>query len=95
MKISRLILLTLLGSLSAFAVGTEATRTVARAEVNFFEPKKFTDVKDSSMGDYERTTYLDSIRDHLLEQAKYYVPEGHRLTVTFTDIPATPCFSLL
>ena len=43
------------------------TRTIARAEVAFFEPTKFTDVKDSSMGDYERTTYLDSIRDHILD----------------------------
>ena len=25
-------------------------------------------------------------RDYLLEQAKYYVPEGHMLSVTFTDI---------
>ena len=38
------------------------------------------------MGDYERTAYLDMIRDHLLEQAKYYVPDGHSLAVTFTDI---------
>lgn len=61
-------------------------KVIARAEVNFFEPKKFTDVKDTSNGDYERTTYLDQIRDHLLEQAKYFVPEGHLLSVTFTDI---------
>ena len=86
MKTSRFILVTLLGILPALAVPAVPTRTIARAEVNFFEPKKFTDVRDSSMGDYERTTYLDQIRDHLLEQAKYYVPEGHMLSVTFTDI---------
>jgi hypothetical protein len=85
MKSSRFIVLGLLGVLPALAV-TEPAKTIARAEVAFFEPTKFTDVKDSSMGDYQRTTYLDSIRDHLLEKAKYYVPEGHKLSVTFTDI---------
>ena len=86
MKTSRILLLALLGISPVLAVGTEPTRTIARADVNFFEPNKFTDVRDSYMGDFERTTYLDSIRDHLLENAKYYVPEGHRLSVTFTDI---------
>ena len=86
MKTTGFMLVTLLGILPVFTVGAAPTRTIARAEVNFFEPQKFTDVRDSYMGDYERTTYLDSIRDHLLEQAKYYVPEGHTLSVTFTDI---------
>ena len=92
MKTSRFLLVTVFGILPGFAIRaapikeTNAPKTVARAEVNFFEPKKFTDVKDSSMGEYDRTTYLDQIRDHLLEQAKYYVPDGHRLSVTFTDI---------
>jgi len=54
--------------------------------VLFFEPGKFTDVRDSYMGDFQRTSYLDQIRDYLLEQAKYYVPQGHMLSVTFMDI---------
>ena len=70
----------------ALAARAVEARTIARAEVVFFEPEKFTDVRDSQMGDYKRTTYLDQIRDHLLEQAKYFVPDGHKLTVTFTDI---------
>jgi hypothetical protein len=86
MKTSRFILFTALGVVPMLAIGAPETRTIARAEVAFFEPKNFTDVKDSSMGDYGRTTYLDQIRDHLLEQAKYYVPENHTLHVTFTDI---------
>jgi hypothetical protein len=86
MRTNRFILVTLLGVLPAFAAKETPHKILARAEVNFFEPRKFTDVKDSSMGDYERTTYLDQIRDHLLEQAKYYVPENHTLVVTFTDI---------
>ena len=87
MKTTRYLLMTLLGIAPVLAVSAApTTRTIARAEVNFFEPQKFTDVRDSYMGDFERTTYLDSIRDHVLQQAKYYVPEGHTLVVTFTDI---------
>lgn len=86
MKTSKSLLVTLLGVLPVLALHAAETRTIARADVMFFEPHKFTDVRDSYMGDHERTTYLESIRDHLLEQAKYYVPEGHRLSVTFNDI---------
>jgi hypothetical protein len=86
MKPTQLLIVTLLGIVPVLRVGAEPARTIARAEVNFFEPEKFTDVRDSYMGDYERTSYLDGIRDHVLEQAKYYVPEGHTLSVTFTDI---------
>ena len=86
MKTTRTLLVTALGLLPVLSVDAASTRTIARAEVNFFEPEKFTDVRDSYMGDYDRTTYLDSIREHVLEQAKYYVPEGHKLSVTFTDI---------
>lgn len=69
----------------ALRAGAEG-RTLARASVEFFEPGKFTDVRDSYLGDASRTTYLDQLRDHLLQRAKYYVPEGHTLNVTFTDI---------
>ena len=62
------------------------TRVLGYASVAFFEPEKFTDVRDSYQGDVSRTTYLEQLRDHLLEQAKYYVPEGHTLAVTITDI---------
>jgi hypothetical protein len=87
MKTSRFLVLAMIGLLPALAIPAAPERaTIARADVNFFEPKKFTDVRDTYMGDYERTSYLDMIRDHLLEQAKYYVPEGHALAVTFTDI---------
>ncbi|MEN9631918.1 MAG: hypothetical protein RL077_322 [Verrucomicrobiota bacterium] len=86
MKFCRLLPLVFLGF--AWVSGLRATerRIVAWAEVKFFEPEKFTDVRDSSMGDASRTSYLEQIRDHVLEQAKYYVPDGHTLAVTFNDI---------
>lgn len=59
----------------------------ARAEVAFFEPENFTDVRESYMGsDVHRTTYLDQLRDHIISRAKYYVPPGYHLAVTFTDV---------
>ena len=51
----------------ALAASAAETRIVGRAEVVFFEPEKFTDVRDSYMGDSSRTTYLDQIRDYVLE----------------------------
>jgi hypothetical protein len=86
MKTILLLPLGLLALGSAFAAAPEERRVIARAEVLFFEPTKFTDVCDSYMGDAARTTYLDQLRDHLLEKAKYYVPDGHQLSVTITDI---------
>jgi hypothetical protein len=61
-------------------------RPVGYAMVEFFEPEKFTDVRDSYLGEASRTTYLEQIRDHLLGQARYHVPDGHTLAVTITDI---------
>jgi Protein of unknown function (DUF3016) len=86
MKTLQYLLIGALGFGSALVSGAAENRVIARAEVLFFEPQKFTDVRDSQMGDARRTTYLEQIRDHVLEQAKYYVPEGCLLRVTFTDI---------
>ncbi len=87
MKTSSFILLALLGLTPAFAAATAMKApAVSRAEVHFFEPEKFTDVRDSYMGDASRTTYLDQIRDHILDKAKLYIPAGQHLAVTFNDI---------
>lgn len=88
MKTTHLLLLVTVGMVTgpvAWPAAAEA-RTIGRASVEFFEPQKFTDVRDSYMGDFSRTTYLEQMRDHLLEQAKFFVPEGHALRVTFTDV---------
>jgi hypothetical protein len=88
MKTNRLLLVSLLG-LAAPLVGHAAAPAPAdpRAEVAFFEPEKFTDVKDSYMSaDVRRTTYLDQIRDHILDRSKNYIPAGWHLQVTITDV---------
>lgn len=91
MKTSRYFLVAALGLASGLmlrAAPSAPPKEVkdARADVQFFEPKNFTDVKDSYTGDFEHTTYLDQIRDHVIDQAKYFVPDGYHLSVTFTDI---------
>ncbi len=86
-KLHRIILPVLLAVAPVFAAHA-ATRpaVVQRADVLFFEPAKFTDFRDSYMGDAERTTYAEQIRDHLNDQARFYVPLGQMLQVTFIDI---------
>ena len=68
---------------TAHAVAAES----ARVQVVFSEPAKFTDVKrDYAGGDKERDILLDQLRRHLEQRANAHVPEGHRLTVTITDV---------
>lgn len=62
------------------------TPVPARAEVVFLEPKGFTDVRDEYLGDASRTTYLEQLREHLLERARRQLPEGQFLSITITDI---------
>jgi hypothetical protein len=86
MKTNPLLLAALLGVVPMAAMA-EPTVSEARAEVSFFEPEKFTDVRDSYMGsDVHRTGYLDQLRTHLINRARHHVPPGHHLAVTFTDI---------
>ena len=86
MKTNHTLLFSLLGLVAAGALAAAETPTVARVNVEFFEPQKFTDVCDSYMGDPARSGYLPQIREYLVERAKSCVPEGQTLSVTFTDI---------
>lgn len=88
MKISKLCLLGLVGLAPGLALAANPApeNESAFAEVMFLEPKTFTDVSDHDMGDYVQTAYLDQLRDYLVRKAERYVPPGHKLSVTFTDI---------
>jgi hypothetical protein len=86
MKTNHTLWIAVLGLVPAVFAGAGEVRTLARASVEFFEPLRFTDVLDSHMGRPDPELYLPQLRDHLLERAKYHVPEGHTLSVTFTDI---------
>ena len=86
MKISRL--LAALSGLWVAGVGpAHAATAPARAEVVFDHPEKFTDVKDAFMpSDKGSAAILASLRAYLTQEAQYFVPEGCKLTLTFTDI---------
>ncbi|MEO6246483.1 MAG: DUF3016 domain-containing protein [Opitutaceae bacterium] len=86
MKTTHLLLMSALALGPVLAMNAAENRVIARAEVIFFEPTKFTDVRDRAMGDASLNTYLEQLRDHVLEQAKYHVPEGHLLRITITDV---------
>jgi Protein of unknown function (DUF3016) len=74
--------LLVVGAGPAFAATTDA-----RAEVVYDHPEKFTDVKDSSMPTEQGSAaILKSLREYLVHQAGFLVPEGDKLTITFTDI---------
>lgn len=71
---------------TAWAARPAETAVPPRAEVSYLEPQGFTDVRDEYLGDASRTTYLEQLRDHLIERARRHVPEGQFLSVTITDI---------
>lgn len=86
MKTIRLLLtLSLAGSAAAFAADDKVPST--RVEVNFTDPENFTDVKDSSFGtDKGRDATLEELRDYITTRADKLLPQGQKLTVTFSDI---------
>jgi hypothetical protein len=77
-----------LGLTAACALhAADAARPGPRTEVIFDHPEKFTDVKDSEFAtDKGRDAILARIRAFLVERTASLLPEGDRLTVTFTDI---------
>lgn len=87
MKPHRIFLMALLAAAPVFALqAAEKSADNARVNVVFLEPQKFTDFRDTYMGDATRSTYADEIRRHLSDQSRQLVPAGHKLEVTFTDI---------
>lgn len=86
MKTNQLLLLGLLGFLPLLDGRAAPPPAGGRVDVVFFEPKKFTDVRDHALGNYEGTSYLDQLRDYLVARARSFVPEGGTLEVTFTDV---------
>lgn len=59
----------------------------SRIEVIFDHPEKFTDIKDSAIPtDKGQDAILHEIRSYLEGKAAHYVPEGCRLTITFSNI---------
>jgi hypothetical protein len=88
MKTKCLVLAVLLCSASAesaFADAATAPKPESRVSVIFVEPQKFTDVKQSSLGD-NSPELLDQIQKFMCKTGETYVPTGMRLAVKVTDI---------
>ena len=55
--------------------------------VNFFQPEKFMDVRDSMMGsDKGRDAILEELRRFITTRAESLLPPGHTLSITFLDV---------
>jgi len=81
--------LSLFAALALSATGWAAGSTdnnSGRVTVNFDHPENFTDVKQSFNSDSASSPYLDEFRRYIETRAVKFLPEGQKLTVTFTDI---------
>ena len=74
-----------------FAAGCQTTpltpspATKGNVTVNFTNPDDFTDVRESFGGGTSQY-YLNVLTEHVQNVATRQLPEGQKLTVTFTDI---------
>ncbi len=76
----------ILGLVAAGALSA-AANPAPRTEVIFDHPEKFTDVKDSYVpSDKGRDAILETLRRYLVHRTDPMIPEGDKLTITFTDI---------
>jgi len=89
MKTHRLLLIATLGlgAVSA-AHAFDPVKGLPKTEVVFFEPEKFTDVRDTNLGDSdkERQAVLDDLRPYIIKQANRYLAPGQQLKITISDI---------
>lgn len=81
----------LLSTLALVGGGTaralDPAKGPSQVEVVFFEPEKFTDVKDSYMGtDKGRDSTLEQIKEYLVTRGVRGLLPGQKLAITFTDV---------
>lgn len=85
---SRMLLLALALAGAGELHGFDPTKPFPKTEVVFFEPEKFTDVRDSALGDSEkaRNETLGELRTYLVKQTNRLLAPGQVLKVTVTDV---------
>lgn len=89
MKTTRMLLgaMLCLATTGAMFAADAGVKTDARVEVTFFQPEKFMDVRDAYIpSEKGRDAILEQLRDYIVIRAKLFVPEGQKLSITFTDI---------
>lgn len=76
-----------LGLTAALALRADTPRTDSRTDVIFDHPEKFADIRDMDPPtDKGQADILNRIRDYLVHETAGMVPDGYKLTITFTDI---------
>jgi hypothetical protein len=78
--------LSVFAALALSATGWAAGNDTGRVTVGFDHPENFTDVKQSFNSDSASSPYLDDFRRFIQTRAVRFLPEGQKLSVTFTDI---------
>ena len=90
MKTSRMLFnafLALVATGMACAASAAAKTADPRADVTFVQPEKFSDVRDGyTASEVGRNGILEQLRDYVINRANHYLPEGQKLTISFTDI---------
>lgn len=89
MKTSHLLLTAALGLAAVGAAQAfDPVKGLPKTEVVFFEPEKFTDARDSLLGDSEkaRASVIEDLRTHFIKQAGRYLAPGQQLKITVTDV---------
>ena len=89
MKTTRILRLVALAVVGVGALrGFDLTKPFPKTEVVFFEPEKFTDVRDSYGGDSEgaRKEVLDELLTCVVKQANRLMVQGQVLKITVTDV---------
>lgn len=89
MKTIRTFLLPVLGLVAAGALHAfDPVKGLPRTEVVFFEPEKFTDVKENGFSDNEkdRNAILGELRTYIIKQANRLLAPGQQLKITVTDV---------
>jgi hypothetical protein len=84
---------TLIALLGVAAVGglraadTNYITTTPKVDVIYSHPEKFTDAgRDQRGSDYGLDENLDELSRYIVNRADAVIPEGEKLTITFTDI---------
>ncbi len=89
MKKSRILFLAACGLISLDAARAyDPAKGLAYTEVVFFEPEKFTDVRENGLSDNEkdRNAILGELRTYIIKQANRLIAPGQKLKITVTDV---------
>jgi len=76
-----------LGITAACTLRADVAPAAPRTDVIFDHPEKYADIRDRDVPTEKgKAEILKNISDHLVQQTASAIPEGYKLTITFTDV---------